>query len=94
MRLDEQERRKAFREGRTNTNQSSDSGNQEGYWSYMQRQVTERTERLNLAGDQMERLEESSSNWARDVNKFVQTQKRKAVMGGKYTLIWKYARPY
>ncbi|OJK05187.1 hypothetical protein ASPACDRAFT_74707 [Aspergillus aculeatus ATCC 16872] len=94
MRLDEQERRKAFREGRTNTNQSSDSGNQEGYWSYMQRQVTERTERLNLAGDQMERLEESSSNWARDVNKFVQTQKRKAVMGGKYTLIWEYARPY
>ncbi|OOF99786.1 hypothetical protein ASPCADRAFT_203594 [Aspergillus carbonarius ITEM 5010] len=80
MRIDEEERRKAFREGRTPTNQSS-SSNQEGYWSYMQRQMTERTERLNFAGDNMERLEESSSNFARDVNKFVQNQKKKAVLG-------------
>ena len=83
MRIDEEERRKAFREGRTPTNQSS-SSNQEGYWSYMQRQMTERTERLNFAGDNMERLEESSSNFARDVNKFVQNQKKKAVLGGMY----------
>lgn len=49
----------------------------------MQRQVQERTQNLNMAGDSMDRLEENSSNWARDVNKFVQTQKRKAVLGGK-----------
>ncbi|KAI2933452.1 hypothetical protein CBS147321_9561 [Aspergillus niger] len=79
MRLEEEERRKAFREGRTPTNKSSSS--QEGYFSYMQRQVQERTERLNFAGDSMDRLEESSSNFARDVNKFVSNQKRKAVLG-------------
>ncbi|THC99005.1 hypothetical protein EYZ11_001479 [Aspergillus tanneri] len=45
------------------------------------RAVQERTEKLGFAGDQMERLEESSSGWARDVNKYVQTQKKKAVLG-------------
>lgn len=63
---------------------SVDQGNQEGYWSYMQRQVQERTEKLGFAGDQMDRLEESSSGFARDVNKYVQNQKKKAVLGGKY----------
>ncbi|KAE8152710.1 lethal giant larvae like, C-terminal-domain-containing protein [Aspergillus avenaceus] len=80
MKLDEQERRKLAREGRTPSNLSQ-QGNDEGYWSYMQRQVQERTEKLNLAGDQMERLEENSSNWARDVNKYVEKQKKKAVLG-------------
>lgn len=64
---------------------STDQGSQEGYWSYMQRQVQERTEKLGFAGDQMDRLEESSSGFARDVNKYVQSQKRKAVLGGKYS---------
>lgn len=32
----------------------------------------------------MDRLEENSSNFASDVGKYVQTQKRKAVFGGKY----------
>jgi len=41
----------------------------------------ERTERLNLTGDSMDRLAESSSNWANDVNKYVKDQKKKAVMG-------------
>ncbi|KAF9891136.1 hypothetical protein FE257_005072 [Aspergillus nanangensis] len=82
MRLEEQDRRRALREGRTPTNLSTQSGgSQEGYWSYMQRQVQERTEKLSFAGDQMDRLEENSSNWAQDVNKFVSTQKRKAVFG-------------
>ena len=82
MRLDDQERRRAAREGRSPGNQPS-QGSDEGYISYMQRQVQERTERLNIAGDQMERLEESSSGWARDVNKFVSNQKKKAVLGGE-----------
>ncbi|EAU35077.1 conserved hypothetical protein [Aspergillus terreus NIH2624] len=82
MRAEEQDRRRALREGRTPTNLSTQSSSsQEGYWSYMQRQVQERTQNLNMAGDSMDRLEENSSNWARDVNKFVQTQKRKAVLG-------------
>lgn len=52
----------------------------------MQRQVQERTEKLSMAGDHMDRLEENSSGWARDVNKYVQNQKKKAVLGGKYQL--------
>jgi syntaxin-binding protein 5 len=80
--LEERERRQAAREGR-NVPQPSANQN-EGYWAYMQRQVQERTERINIVGDSMERLEESSSNWADDVSSFVSTQKRKAVFGGKF----------
>lgn len=53
----------------------------EGYWAYMQRQVQERTERLGVVGDSMQSLEESSANWAEDVNKFVNRQKRNAATG-------------
>lgn len=80
MRLDERERRQALRDGRAPPPQPS---SQEGYMSYMSRQVQERTERLGIAGDTMDRLEENSSNFANDVSKYVQSQKRKAVFGGK-----------
>ena len=56
----------------------------EGYWAYMQRQIQERTERLNVMGDSMDKIEENSSGWADDVNKFVSSQKKKAVMGCEY----------
>ena len=56
---------------------------QEGYWAYMQRQMSERTEKLNIMGDSMDKLEEHSSGWAEDVNKFVSRQKRNVVMGGE-----------
>ncbi|KAF3491572.1 lethal(2) giant larvae protein [Arthroderma uncinatum] len=82
MRQEEQERQKAEREGRlprSNTNTSQ--GSQETYWAYMQRQVQERTENLNIMGDSMDRLGESSSGLANDVNKFVKNQKKKAVLG-------------
>jgi syntaxin-binding protein 5 len=85
MRLEDQERRRLAREGRTGSNLSQAStGSQEGYWSYMTRQVQERTERLGIAGESLDRLEENSSNWARDVNKYVQNQKKKAILGGKF----------
>ncbi|KAJ5674106.1 hypothetical protein N7462_009545 [Penicillium macrosclerotiorum] len=79
MKLEEQERRQALREGRAPPPEPQ--GNDESYWSYMSRQVQERTERLGIAGDTMDRLEENSSNFASDVGKYVQTQKRKAVFG-------------
>lgn len=60
---------------------SSSEKEQEGYWAYMQRQMQERTQNLNIMGDTMDRAEESSSKWADDVNKFVSKQKKKAVMG-------------
>lgn len=82
MKLDEQERRRAAREGRAMPNQAPQRS-QEGYMSYMQRQVNERTERIGNFSDSMDRLEENSSGWARDVNKYVQNQKRKALFGGK-----------
>ncbi|KAL2831056.1 lethal giant larvae like, C-terminal-domain-containing protein [Aspergillus cavernicola] len=79
MRIDEQERRKAAREGRTPP--ARQDSNEEGYLAYMSRQVQERTEKLNFAGDNMDRLEETSNGWAQDVNKYVNTQKKKAVLG-------------
>jgi hypothetical protein len=36
-------------------------------------------------GDNMDRLEESSAGWADDVSKLVNQQKRKAVMGCKFS---------
>lgn len=80
MKQEDQQRRAAQREGRE---VPESSGSQEGYLAYMSRQVQERTERLGIAGDNMERLEENSSNFANDVNKFVQSQKKKAVLGGE-----------
>lgn len=81
IKLHEQERRQALRDGRAPPPAPEDQ--QEGYLAYMSRQVQERTERLGLAGDTMDRLEENSSNFASDVSKYVQSQKRKAVFGGK-----------
>lgn len=82
LRLDEQERRQAAREGRQ-VNEPVTSRN-EGYWAYMQRQMQERTQKLGLMGENMDKLEENSNSWANDVNKYIQTQKRKAVLGGKH----------
>ncbi|KAF1811358.1 hypothetical protein P152DRAFT_489794 [Eremomyces bilateralis CBS 781.70] len=58
--------------------------NDEGYWEYMQRQINERTEKLGIVGDSVNRLEETSAGWADDVSKYVQRQKRNMVMGGEY----------
>lgn len=54
----------------------------EGWGEYLQRQINERTEKLNLAGDSMDSLQQQSSGWADDVNKFVGKQKRNMVLGG------------
>lgn len=58
----------------------------QGYWAYMQKQLSERTERLNVVNDGMDSLEQSTSTWLGDVNKFVNQQKRNAVTGGKSLL--------
>lgn len=87
MKLEEKDRRRAEREERvpSSHNPYMPQRSQEGYLSYMQRQVTDRTQNLGISGDHMDRLEENSSNWARDVNKYVQNQKRKAVFGGEFS---------
>lgn len=53
----------------------------ETYWAYMQRQITERTEKLGVMGDGMQNLQENSANWAEDVNNFVSRQKRNMILG-------------
>jgi hypothetical protein len=85
MRTDEAERKAAERPGAGRS--TSGNSQDEGYWAYMQRQVTERTERLNVMGDSMDKLEEQSSTWADDVSKYVGNQKKKAVMGCKYEFL-------
>ena len=83
LREAEQQQHSSARAGRSSTSRPSASGSkeQEGYWGYMQRQVQERTERLGIASDNMERLQQSSSTWGDDVSKFVAKQKRSLVLG-------------
>lgn len=72
-----QRQREAARTGRA----AAPDPSQESYWAYMQRQLTERTENLGLAGDNMDRAAEASSSWSDDVSKFVAKQKRQAALG-------------
>jgi len=55
---------------------------QEGWGDYLTRQINERTEKLNIMGDSVSGLQESSSSWADDVNKYVKNQKRNMLLGG------------
>ncbi|KAI9794669.1 MAG: hypothetical protein M1835_006483 [Candelina submexicana] len=77
-RADEQQRKL---DGRSAAAATPSANQDEGYWAYMQRQMNERTQKLGIVGDSMDKLEENSSGWAEDVSKFVSNQKRKAVMG-------------
>ncbi|KAI9724957.1 MAG: hypothetical protein M1812_000233 [Candelaria pacifica] len=77
-RADEQQRKL---DGRPSAAATPSANQDEGYWAYMQRQMNERTQKLGIVGDSMDKLEENSSGWAEDVSKFVSNQKRKAVMG-------------
>ena len=84
--------------GRQPTGSSSSAGRQpparqeEGYWAYMQRQVQERTENLGIAGDSMDKLEDNSQGFADDVSKYVNQQKKKAVMGCEYSHVLKFQK--
>ncbi|KAJ9148628.1 Snare-dependent exocytosis protein [Pleurostoma richardsiae] len=55
---------------------------QEGWGEYLQRQLNERTEKLNLMGDSMDNLEDQSAGWADDVSDFISKQKRNILLGG------------
>ena len=66
---------------------SRSHGEPETWTEYMQRQINERTEMLGLAGDRMDRLEDNSSSWSDEVNKFVSQQKRSLALGGKCAVI-------
>jgi len=55
---------------------------QEGWGDYLTRQIQERTEKLNIMGDSVGNLQEASSGWAGDVNKYVKKQQRNMLLGG------------
>lgn len=83
-RADEQQRlTDQRRAGPGAASSSAGQGEDEGYWAYMQRQLNERTQNLNLMGDSMDKVGENSAAWADDVSKFVQKQKRNMFMGGE-----------
>ena len=47
----------------------------------MTKQITERTNNINIIGNSMDRLEETSAGWADSVNKLVADQKKSLAMG-------------
>lgn len=55
---------------------------QEGWGDYLSRQAQERMEKLNIMGDSVDKLQESSSSWAGDVNKYVKKRQRGLLLGG------------
>ncbi|KAK3485197.1 lethal giant larvae like, C-terminal-domain-containing protein [Neurospora hispaniola] len=54
----------------------------EGWGDYLTRQLNERTEKLNIMGDSMDNLANTTSKWAEDVDGFVKKQKRDLFLGG------------
>jgi len=77
------EKRQAAIDARTG-GAAAGASNQDGVFANMAKQIQERTEKLNIMGDSMDRLGESSANFADDVSKYVNQQKRKALLGGEY----------
>lgn len=80
---DDTQRRAAGRAGGSG-NAAAVGQQDQGYWAYMQQQLAERTEKLSVVNDGMDSLEQSTSNWLGDVNKFVNKQKKNAVTGSEY----------
>lgn len=81
MRAEEKQARLDTRAG---AQASSSSGRQDqGIFANMSRQIQERTEKLNIMGDSMDKLGETSANFADDVGKYVNQQKKKAMLGGR-----------
>lgn len=82
-RADEEQRRREGRQQASATASSSHSPppDNEGWGAWANRQLNERTERLNMVGDSMNNLSQNSAGFADDVSKYVNKQKRGFVMG-------------
>lgn len=61
---------------------TSSSQNQEGWGDWATRQLNERTEKLGIMGDSMDKVEENSAGWANDASKWANKQKRGIVLKG------------
>jgi syntaxin-binding protein 5 len=53
-----------------------------GVFEGMAKSMRERTEKLSFTTDSMDRLEESSASFAEDLSKYVNSQKKKALLSG------------
>ena len=71
----------------SNSRTTLPTNQQDTYWSSLSKAVSERTQKLGTVQDSMDSLAESSSNLANEAHKFVQQQKKNAVMGGRATLL-------
>ena len=86
MRADEHAQRMSAHQNVASSSSQQPPGRQEeGYWAYMQRQIQERTDNLGITGDNMDRLEDNSEGFSKDVNKFIKDQKKAAVKGCEYS---------
>jgi syntaxin-binding protein 5 len=54
----------------------------EGWGDYMARQLNERTEKLGIMGDGMDRVEQNSKGWAEDASSWANKQKRNILFKG------------
>lgn len=81
-RRDEEEARAVAR----NQPSRSNTGSSTSYWDYMAKQMQEHTEKLGLAEQSVDRLEESSEGFAKDVENMLKRQKNKAALGGMLSL--------
>lgn len=84
LRQEAAEAKRAEREGAHAGPARTNSGGG-GVWANMTKSIQERTEQLSFAGDSMDKLGETSAQFADDVGKFVKKQQRdmlfKGVMG-------------
>ncbi|CCU74158.1 SNARE-dependent exocytosis protein (Sro7) [Blumeria hordei DH14] len=64
----------------TDTSAGPESQNSESWGDYMSRQINERTEKLNIVENTMDKVQENSQGWADDVGKFVKKQKKNMIM--------------
>ncbi|TQS38692.1 hypothetical protein Golomagni_00797 [Golovinomyces magnicellulatus] len=62
-------------------NKSQKEGSNESWGDYMARQINERTEKLDIVSDSMNKIQENSQNWADDISKFVKQQKKSMIIG-------------
>lgn len=83
-RRNEEEARAAAREDRKTPARSDTASS--SYWDYVTQQVQEHTQKLGLAGESVDRLEESSEGFAQDVDKMLKRQRNKAALGGEFSV--------
>lgn len=69
---------------RRSSKRASASSSAQSYWNSMQREVQRRTRNLDLTGQTMDRLEETSTGFVDDVDKYLTKQSGKMAAGCEF----------